>query len=323
MRQIKKKPLLFFIVAVVALYVVIYVLPQVVGALRMTYTVEYGQLQIFDEVDGYIVKNEKVYVSESGGEENQLIKEGTLVRKGTKIMELSGENDADPEREFRKIREAIGTNAVKSKKFKAKSEGIVSYYADGYEAELTPETMESKDYGYYHDLRNDRSVDLTRTKVSKGDPVFKIVDRSGWYLVCYIPAKHADRYVDDQRLKIVLEDGTRIIGRIDSIEQKRDRGRLIILTDYLYEPFATQRVVSMQVITSDAMGLLVENSSIVEKDGNQGVYVKTKTGDYEFVRIQVLTTDGKESVVTKSVFYDEKGKAVDTIRTYDEILRKP
>ena len=51
--------------------------------------------------------------------------------------------------------------------------------------------------------------------------------------------------------------------------------------------------------------------------------VKNKVGDYVFKPINVIATDGENSVVANNLFYDKKGKAVDTIVTYDIILTRP
>ncbi len=331
MRNIRKNPILLFVIAVLILYAVIYVIPKFSGALRSTYTVEYGELQTYDDVQGYLVKNEKVYFAGKGGTENRYIKEGSLIRKGTAVMKIEGSSDDNPERAYRDIRESVGGAGITTDNFRSKAEGIVSYHADGYEAELTPKNMTDKDLEYYQDLKNDRDVDLKRQNISKSDPVFKIVDRSGWYLVCFVPASHKERYEKGQQLKITIsedgdsdgKDSEEIVGKVNGISSQGGKTRLIIRTDYYYSRFATARVVKLKVVTSDAMGLILQNSCITEKAGEKGVYVRQKTGDYEFTRIQIVSTDGRESVVTPSYFYDSKGNAVETVSNYDVILRKP
>ena len=86
MRKIKKSPILIFLVVLVALYVVIYIIPTVTGALKSSYTTEYGELQTYDKVDGYLVKNEQVYFAGNGGSANRYMSEGKLIRKGATVM---------------------------------------------------------------------------------------------------------------------------------------------------------------------------------------------------------------------------------------------
>ncbi len=42
-----------------------------------------------------------------------------------------------------------------------------------------------------------------------------------------------------------------------------------------------------------------------------------------FKPIKVLITDGEVSLVENSFFYDGQGQRVDTVKIYDEILKKP
>ena len=63
MGRLKKKVGLLFILAVAALYVVIYVVPQVSGFFKATYAAEYGELRTVDDTDMFFVRNETVYTS--------------------------------------------------------------------------------------------------------------------------------------------------------------------------------------------------------------------------------------------------------------------
>ena len=79
----------------------------------------------------------------------------------------------------------------------------------------------------------------------------------------------------------------------------------------------------VDIVTSDYSGIIIQNKSIATVDGEIGVYVKQKTGDYEFVPINIIASDGEYSVVSESYYYDEEGQKVNTVITYDEILKSP
>ena len=55
------------------------------------------------------------------------------------------------------------------------------------------------------------------------------------------------------------------------------------------------------------MGLIVEDDSITTKKGQKGVYVKTSTGKYSFVPIQIIDDNGTNCVVKDTYFYDSDG----------------
>ena len=74
MSKFRKKPILIFVIALIALYIIIYIIPKVTGALVSSYTVEYGELKVADETQGYLVRDEQVYVSAASGKANRYIK---------------------------------------------------------------------------------------------------------------------------------------------------------------------------------------------------------------------------------------------------------
>ena len=59
----------------------------------------------------------------------------------------------------------------------------------------------------------------------------------------------------------------------------------------------------------------------MEEDGQKGVYVVDKLGNYHFTPIRILDQDSSVTVAEKNYFYDQEGKAVETVSNYDEILR--
>lgn len=321
-KKIRKKPVLIFLIAVIALYVVIYIVPTVTGALVSSYVVEYGELKTEDNTTGYFVRNEKVYLAGETGKTNVYIKEGTLVRRGTAIMEVSASGDGSVASKYEDLLTRLGKSGETASGYKVNPGGVVSYYADGYEGKLTPTNMEKENLAYYSKLSQDDVLDLSRKKVSKGEPVFKIVDRTKWYLVCYIDKSSADRYAEGDSVTVEFEDDS-VETTVYSIKNQDGKTRVILESINYYKKFAQLRNAQVSLVTADTMGLIIENSSITEKKGVKGVYVKNKTNDYNFVPIQVIATNGEKSIVSKSSYYDAKGNLVETIDTYDEVLKKP
>ena len=107
------------------------------------------------------------------------------------------------------------------------------------------------------------------------------------------------------------------------MDKEGKRSRLIISTNYYYEKMTTQRIADVKIITSDVRGLLIEYDSVTEEQNTYGVYVKKKTGDYEFIPVNIISTDGKKAIISRSYFYNTAGKQVSTVKLYDEILARP
>ena len=323
MNNIRKRPVLLFFAALIVLYVLIYVLPKVTGALTRDYTVQYGRLRTMDASTGYFVRKEKVYLADKGGIENRYIKEGALVRKGVKVMDINGNGSEEPQIRYKNILEKLGSSAIRVPSYKTQAEGIVSYYVDGYEGELTPATMKKKRERFYRNLDNGNVMKLESGIAATGDPLFKVSDRSAWYIVCFVPEDNLKRYKFGNKVSVRINKEKTIEGTVYYIKKIKysSDAMLIVKTNYYYQRFDSTRVADVEVITSDAMGLIIFNSSICRKKGQIGVYVRQKTGEYKFTRIKVLSTDGRRSVISKSRFTDKNGKTIKTVNNYDDVLR--
>lgn len=322
MKNIKKKPIILFFIAIIALYVIIYIVPKVTGALVSSYTATYGELKIADETDGWLVRSEKVYTAGSGGSINRYIKENTLIRRGTSVMEVSGGSGGEIDSAYTDLLSRLGGSAVETDSYTAEDGGIVCYCADGYEGRLTPDTMQAGGLDYYSKVTQDAVMDLKRDTAAAGEPVFKIADRTKWYLVCFVEESSAGRYEEGQEIQVAFEDDT-VRMDVKSVKKMDGKVRIILETDYYYEGFAKTRTAKVSLITYEQRGLLVENDSITEEKGQKGVYVKIRSGNFVFVPIEVIKTDGVHSLVKDETIVDEKGNIISTVEIYDEVLKNP
>lgn len=325
MSKLKKKPILLFLIILVVLYAIIYIVPRVSGALVSSYIAEYGELKISDETTAYFVRSEKVYVARANGETNYFFDQGSLVRKDTKVMQVkSGSSESvEPSRTYAGIIERLGDDVVKNKNYRTKDVGVVSYAVDGYEQIVTPKTMKKADYSFFKKLSQDDVLDLQRDRVIKNEPVFKIVDRTKWYMVCFVDAAHLDRYEKGGHVRVEFEDDY-VDTTVYRAEAVGDKAKIILQTDYYYDRFAETRVADVSLVTYQENGLIVENSSITEEKGQTGVYVKNKSDDFFFVPIKIYATDGEKSLIADDFYYDTEndGETVITVEVYDEILKK-
>ncbi|MDO4395509.1 MAG: HlyD family efflux transporter periplasmic adaptor subunit [Clostridia bacterium] len=324
MKKKKKKPVIaIYLLILVVLYIIIYIIPKVSGALQPTYNITYGEMKLSDKTTGYVVRNEQLYVSGHGGSTNYYIKEGDLLRAGTTVMNVEGSTEGEARGKYSDILENIGDDAITTESYNVEKGGVVCYYADGYESKLSSKTMRKKDKEFYSKLSQNSVIALNRKDVNEGEPVFKIVDRTRWYLVCYVPKDHRERYDIGGEVTVEL-DGTELDATVCSIKREDDENRIILTTDHFYDEFGKLRVIkNVELITYDQRGLLVENKSITEKKGQQGVYVQDKVGKASFVPIKVIKSDGEMSLVCDTIFYDDKGNETYTVEIYDEVLRKP
>ncbi len=116
-RNFKKLIIPIYLLIVIILIVIIYVYPTLTGALSKTMTVDYGNLQITDNLTCYIVKDETVYFANASGDVEYYCEEGDMVRKGTTVISIadaSGGDSNDYSDYNRVVRKLLSGNSLLS-----------------------------------------------------------------------------------------------------------------------------------------------------------------------------------------------------------------
>ena len=172
---------LIYLLLCLALYVCIYIVPKVSDIFVETYVAEYGSLQIGEESEALFVRNERLYTADGGGATDRVISGGSLMRKGSRIVTVGGQG------------------------YYSGENGIVSYFYDGLESVLTPETMATADSSFLQKVKQkpqEGEPDYSLRKcvsgtAAAGDPIFKIVDNSQWYIICWLEKDKAEDYQEN------------------------------------------------------------------------------------------------------------------------------
>lgn len=300
-----------FLLILVALYLLIYVAPKFSDAFVETYTAELGTLDVDYAIDYVCVRNEKVHTSDYTGNVSDRVSAGSLMRANSRIVSVGG----------------VGHHS--------QMRGIVSYYYDGLEKKLTPEKLEKlkKSALYPEDETKYELKKCHKQSAVQGDPIFKIVDNSAWYLVTWQKYKVASEFVQGNGVTIELDDKdkTQVRFRVqynaaDGIKKSKAKKnklyKVIFSCDRYYPGFAKLRYGKARVITSQKTGIILESSSVTKIKGQRGVYVKNKYGDYVFTPVRVIAKVGDKTVVESRQYYDEKTeKMVSTVKNYDSIKK--
>ncbi|MBO4235627.1 MAG: hypothetical protein J5928_04205 [Firmicutes bacterium] len=342
--MMRKGIITFFVLALIVLYVIIYLVPEVTGMLDSTYVVEYGVLSIHDDTTGYLIRNERVYAAESSGLVNRIAAEGDLLRRGNMVVDISGGTASAPTERLRKIKDSLQGLMIDVHGNTSQSGGIVSYYVDGFENKMTTENALYYRKNDFEGVTQDKVVALG-SSVNEGYPVFKLVDNTKWYLIAYVPNSKSANYVVGRTVDVIFTkasetsveevdetddeeiDESETYGSVEmeivAAEEEDGSIRLVLGSNRFFSGLGELRTAQCRIISSSVRGLKIENGSIVEEDGRLGVYMKRKTGKYRFVPINVLGSDDKTTVVSDMYFYDENGVWTSTIDPFDDILRDP
>ena len=286
------------------LYVIIYVVPRVSGIFLETYTAEYGTLEVSQESSYMAVRDEKLYVSDNGGAVSRAAAQGRLMRKNSHIVDVGGV------------------------KHYSQQKGIVSYYYDGLEGVYTPENMQTiteADLELTDEEKQTYAVrECSQGTVESGSPIFKIVDNKEWYLVCWLSAAEAEDIEAGRSITVEFDDGKQLKMKVMQVNPQGQNRQLILSCNRYYEKFDRIRSGTCRLIKSSKSGIIVDSDSIVEEDGQKGVYVMSKQLDEaSFVPVKVLLSHGDKTVVEKNYFINVEGQKVSTVENYDEILKKP
>lgn len=319
MSKKKLRLILPLLIIVIALCVIIYVLPKVSDSMTKTVIAEYGTIEKTDEMTCYFVRDERVYAPKESGEIDYLIDEGTKVRKGTKIADIK-QSEAG-EKGYSEEIEKLGEKLKETSSCKAKINGVVSYKIDGNEAIMSTSRIKSIGYNDVKNMENSFE-DLSRNQVVAGEPIYKIYKNEKWYILFWTDKKTAENYTKGMSVRIRLPEGD-VRAVVAGKKKQGDLYRVKLRSNRYYEGLSDTRVADATVVTASCSGLIIENSCICEEEGQKGVMVRSKTGEYVFTPINILLADEKQSVVSSDKYYDEEGNEHFTINIYDEMLRNP
>ncbi len=319
-----KRKYIYFIAVLIVLGLIIYVVPSVTGLFETTQTIESGTLQVSENNTCYFIRNEKIYTAAAGGEIHYLVKEGEKIRRKTRIAQFNEDGrslEEGEESEYADLQKSIKGLTVKTDSFKAGSSGVVSFYIDENENRFTAANMDSLKYEEVSDMEFGETK-VKRNSTFEGEPLFKMVDDSKWYFVFWTATENIARYEKGNSLSLIIDKGE-INATITDIAEDGDMWRITASSNNYYKDLPRYICKDAVIVSSRSSGLIIDNEYMTTRKGKPGVMVRQKTGDYEFVPVNVEASDGTQSVVSESYFYDEKGKMINTVQVYDEILKDP
>jgi putative membrane fusion protein len=219
----------------------------------------------------------------------------------------------------------------------APATAIVSYYADGWEERITPETMRNLNSGIMKKLPAE-SADLTREWIRAGEPAYKITDNNLWYLAFWKKAEEktaallpgteetgADATLEYiEGAKVTLDLGTTFVtATVDSVTRQGEGWFVVLRSDMYYKDLVKYRKLDVTVIFAEYEGAVIGESAVKERDGRPGVYVKQQSGTWKWIPVNILKTADGKHLVSENTFNDADGNKVRTINYYDEIMSDP
>lgn len=317
-----KRAILIYIAILLSLYVIVQVLPKVTGIFETTQVLEVGDLALTCETTGYLIKEEHICIADEAGDIEYKEKVGTVVKKGHKLCKVKNDSSKeDRDNRFSTYTDRLGDYKNVTKSYKAPISGVFSLSMDGYEGTFTKKKMTKLDKETVEAL-NFKSVNLERSSISKGEPVYKVSGDDEWFVLCWMDKADASHYEKGDRVTLKLPAGD-VSAKVYYLKEEKTFARVIFSLDVYYEAFTDTRDVEMTVVARADEGLICSNDCIIEKDGVAGVYVVNKNGINKFTPVKVISTDGVNSVLKATTYYDAEGNQVNTVDVYDKVLKHP
>ncbi len=299
---------LLFAVACAVLYIYIYVIPGISGALTQTAILSFESRRVSVPARCIVVRSEEVILAEQAGSISYYVEENVKTRKNTKVLD-------------------VYPSGGSAKGYTLPVTGVVSYYIDGYESYFTPSGISDIDPAWAYQLEA-VGESIVRTYTQEGQPLYKVISSDTWYMALIMDAADAEKFSEKQSISVVFgpDEERSVRARISSIQSKGNKWLITAETRRYFEDFVWLRTCDVSVISRSYDGLNVPISALcTDEDGNEGVKVKQIDGSYKFVRVKVLVRDEDSAVVKQTEFTetDEDGNTVTvpSVKLYDEVLR--
>ena len=300
--------IIIYLALVIACIVVIYAVPSLRGMLEKTYVTEYGKIDITDEVSAYIVRDETVYVAAQNSEIKRVAKSDKLVKAGTRVVELTpivdedaaaaGEagpdatqeeaeaaaaaNEEAPDnisRKYVKVMEDLGDNVRSTDEGYTRQAGYISYYVDGVEPVFATDRLADISKSDYESLTQLKALETPDKECGKGDPIFKVTSNKKWYLVFYIDNKAGEKYYEGRTVSVDIA-GKSVPVTVAQVQVGKATTKVTLSCKMFFEGFLRERRLDTTITVASAEGLMLQDSSIVMKGDQPGVFVKNKLGEH-------------------------------------------
>ena len=326
--MMKKKKTMFwgaiYVIALITVMVIVYVLPSVAGLFDRSYVAKYGSVEVKDDTEGYIVRNEFVYTAGKSGTVKRSVTEGELVKGKTKVVKISGEGASSASTKYNAILKKMKKEEAVISTDNGNNElpGYITYKLDGLEY-LNSDNIFNMSETEFEKLENPKLRELADGKVAKGEPIFKVIENGSWWYMFYADSETVKHYTKGQNVKIAVGDKNMNAVVVGLHKGKGKDTRVILRCRQYFDGFTTGRQEKAKITAASSDGVVILTKSIVKKNGKQGVITKDKIGRLRFKAISVKANNGEKAAVYENIYMDSKGNYVKTISTYDEVVKSP
>ena len=174
-------------------------------------------------------------------------------------------------------------------------DGVVSFYLDGYENDLTPDGLNSLSIPVVKSVLAGNELANTRHTLSSG--IYRIVDQEHWYVAVLIEGNGWTPMVGQDNYYMMLEgmDDLSFTAAVKSVQKENGLTLAVFEIHDPIGPLIYKRTGRAQ-FSITLKGLAVRTDALYNDNGQMGVWVYDVPGG-TFVPVEVLSTNGRLSMI--------------------------
>ncbi len=177
----------------------------------------------------------------------------------------------------------------------AERDGVVSFYVDGYESDLTPQRLNALSISDVRAVLAGGNLETTRQTRSTG--IYRIVDHDHWYVAVLIEGNSWTPVVGQDNYYMQMEgfDDLSFTASVHSVQKENDTMLAVFEVKDPMGPLIYRRQGKAK-FSITLTGLSVRAEALYNENGQMGVWVYDVPGG-TFVPVEVLSTDGSIAMI--------------------------
>ncbi|MBR2797768.1 MAG: hypothetical protein IKF98_10075 [Clostridia bacterium] len=181
----------------------------------------------------------------------------------------------------------------------ADRDGVVSFYIDGYETDLTPDTLNGLSIPQIRSVLAGERLENTRQTRNNG--IYRIVNQNRWYVAVLYSGNTWTPMVGQDNYYLQMEGFDDLIytASVYSVQKENDTTLAIFEVRDPIGPLIYRRTGKAQ-FSITLTGLSVRVEALYNENGQMGVWVYDVPGG-TFVPVEVLSTDGNIAMIQPMV----------------------
>ena len=181
----------------------------------------------------------------------------------------------------------------------ADRDGVVSFYIDGYETDLTPDSLNALSIAQVRQVLAGERLENTRQTLNNG--IYRIVNQNRWYVAVLYRGNTWTPMVGQDNYFIQMEgfDDLTYTASVYNVQTENDSTLAIFEVRDPIGPLIYRRTGKAQ-FSITLTGLSVRVEALYNENGQMGVWVYDVPGG-TFVPVEVLSTDGSIAMIQPMV----------------------